>query len=164
MGGAITIPQPSELEPERRVVVLGGSPSLEAIAQQIKSGAMRKIAVLSGAGVSVSAGIPDFRTPGTGLYDNLAKYDLPTPESVFNLDFFREKPEPFCQLAKELFPGGFHPTPAHFFVRLLQVRRARTHARQGTMKCIQAIAQHSHEKRHPAPLVLPRTRVCCSFA
>ena len=29
---------------------------------------------------SVSAGIPDFRTPGTGLYDNLQKYSLPRPE------------------------------------------------------------------------------------
>jgi hypothetical protein len=28
-------------------------------------------------GISVAAGIPDFRTPGTGLYDNLQKYNLP---------------------------------------------------------------------------------------
>ena len=32
-----------------------------------------KVLVLTGAGVSVAAGIPDFRTPGTGLYDNLEK-------------------------------------------------------------------------------------------
>jgi hypothetical protein len=40
----------------------------------------KQIIVLSGAGVSCSAGIPDFRTPGTGLYDNLEKYNLPYPE------------------------------------------------------------------------------------
>lgn len=33
----------------------------------------------SGAGVSVSAGIPDFRSPGTGLYSQLARFNLPTP-------------------------------------------------------------------------------------
>jgi NAD-dependent SIR2 family protein deacetylase len=47
------------------------------------------IIVMTGAGISTSAGIPDFRTPGTGLYSQLEKYDLPTPESIFNLDFFR---------------------------------------------------------------------------
>jgi len=38
---------------------------------------------LTGAGLSVAAGIPDFRTPGTGLYSQLEKYNLPRPESIF---------------------------------------------------------------------------------
>ena len=42
-------------------------PTLERIAQWIKDGRFKRIVVLSGAGVSCSAGIPDFRTPGTGL-------------------------------------------------------------------------------------------------
>ncbi len=40
---------------------------LENVAQWIKSGKCSKILVLCGAGVSCSAGIPDFRTPGSGL-------------------------------------------------------------------------------------------------
>ena len=47
------------------------------------------IIVMAGAGISTSAGIPDFRSPGTGLYSQLEKYDLPAPEAVFHLDFFR---------------------------------------------------------------------------
>lgn len=39
--------------------------------------------------VLVAAGIPDFRTPGTGLYDNLQKYDLPHPQAIFELEFFK---------------------------------------------------------------------------
>jgi molybdopterin biosynthesis enzyme MoaB len=41
--------------------------SLRKVAKWIKDGHCQRILVLSGAGVSVSAGIPDFRTPGTGL-------------------------------------------------------------------------------------------------
>lgn len=37
----------------------------------------QRVIVMVGAGVSVSAGIPDFRTPGTGLYSQLEKYNLP---------------------------------------------------------------------------------------
>jgi hypothetical protein len=33
----------------------------------------------------VSAGIPDFRTPGTGLYSQLDRLNLPTPEAVFEV-------------------------------------------------------------------------------
>jgi hypothetical protein len=47
-----------------------------------------KIMVMTGAGISVSAGIPDFRSPDTGIYANLAEYDLPSPESLFELEYF----------------------------------------------------------------------------
>ena len=51
----------------------------------------KNIIVMTGAGISTSAGIPDFRSPGTGLYDNLAKYDLPRPESIFDIHYFKVK-------------------------------------------------------------------------
>ena len=43
----------------------------EDLVEGLKQNKFKNIMVLTGAGVSVSAGIPDFRTPGTGLYDNL---------------------------------------------------------------------------------------------
>ena len=53
-------------------------------------------------------------------YDNLAKYDLPYPEAVFDLDFYRRNPKPFLGLAKEIWPGQVHsPTLTHSFVSLL---------------------------------------------
>ena len=68
------------------------------------------------------AGIPDFRSPGTGLYDNLQKYNLPSPQSIFDIDYFRQNPAPFYMLSKELFPGTFCPTPAHYFLCLLHAK------------------------------------------
>lgn len=68
---------------------------------------------------SLAAGIPDFRSPGTGLYHNLTKYNLPHPQAIFELDFFHTNPKPFFVLAKELYPGTFEPTICHHFIRLL---------------------------------------------
>ena len=83
----------------------------------------RNVVVLLGAGASVSAGIPDFRTPGVGLYDNLEKYGkLPFPEAVFDLTFFAQNPAPFYALCKELWPGNYAPTPTHHFVALLAAK------------------------------------------
>ncbi|KAI9226875.1 MAG: DHS-like NAD/FAD-binding domain-containing protein, partial [Piptocephalis tieghemiana] len=93
--------------------------TLEAVADYIKETAPTKIIVLTGAGISTAAGIPDFRTPGTGLYDNLQQYDLPYAEAIFDIDYFRRKPEPFYTLAKALYPGNFTPTLSHYFVRML---------------------------------------------
>lgn len=56
------------------------------LADQIKQG---QVIFMCGAGISTSAGIPDFRSPGTGLYDNLEKYNLPFPSAVFDLHYFR---------------------------------------------------------------------------
>ncbi|CAF0973213.1 unnamed protein product [Didymodactylos carnosus] len=83
----------------------------------------KNIIVMSGAGISTSAGIPDFRSPGTGLYSQLEKYNLPFPEAVFHLEFFRTNPKPFFLLAKELYPEKFTPTPAHYFMRLLNEKK-----------------------------------------
>jgi NAD-dependent histone deacetylase SIR2 len=95
------------------------SRSLSAVAKLIKDGKATKIVVMTGAGISTSAGIPDFRSPETGLYANLARLELPYPEAVFDISYFRDHPEPFYTLAHELYPGKFRPTITHSFIALL---------------------------------------------
>eukprot|EP00775_Hariotina_reticulata_P006779 gene6779-6996_t len=92
---------------------------LEGVAQLIKAGKVKRIITMCGAGISVSAGIPDFRTPGSGLYSQLERFGLPEPEAVFSISFFKKNPKPFYLLAKELFPGNYKPTPTHLFIKLL---------------------------------------------
>ncbi|KAH8075905.1 NAD+ binding protein [Aureococcus anophagefferens] len=78
----------------------------------------RDVVVLGGAGMSTSAGIPDFRSPG-GAHDNLQKYDLPHPQAIFSIDYFRERPGAFYELCRELWPGTYAPTATHLFIKLL---------------------------------------------
>lgn len=67
--------------------------------------------------------VPDFRSPKTGLYHNLARLDLPFAEAVFEIDYFKENPTPFYILAKELYPGKFSPTISHTFIALLAKKK-----------------------------------------
>ncbi|KAJ3360748.1 NAD-dependent protein deacetylase sirtuin-2 [Kappamyces sp. JEL0680] len=113
----------TKFKTEPKQAVLSDS-SLEAFCSYVKtlqhrSATPPRIIVMSGAGISTSAGIPDFRTPGTGLYSNLQKYHLPYAEAIFDIEYFLRKPQPFYELSRELFPGTFFPTPCHHFIKLL---------------------------------------------
>ncbi|XP_075715981.1 NAD-dependent protein deacetylase sirtuin-3-like [Rhinoderma darwinii] len=93
--------------------------ALADIADLILKNFCQKIIVMVGAGISTASGIPDFRTPGFGLYDNLETYNVPYPEAIFDIDYFTCHPEPFFALAKELYPRKYKPNVAHYFLRLL---------------------------------------------
>jgi len=94
---------------------------LNGVAKYIKEKNVRKALIMMGAGCSVAAGIPDFRSPGTGLYSKLGDYGLESPEQVFSIDLLKEKPQIFYNVANDLqlWPGLFPPTHVHHFVKLL---------------------------------------------
>ncbi|XP_055211655.1 NAD-dependent protein deacetylase sirtuin-3, mitochondrial isoform X12 [Gorilla gorilla gorilla] len=96
-----------------------GKLSLQDVAELIRARACQRVVVMVGAGISTPSGIPDFRSPGSGLYSNLQQYDLPYPEAIFELPFFFHNPKPFFTLAKELYPGNYKPNVTHYFLRLL---------------------------------------------
>ncbi|KEG11227.1 putative silent information regulator 2 [Trypanosoma grayi] len=98
-----------------------GEPTYDGLARYIEQKNVRKILVLAGAGISVAAGIPDFRSPNTGLYAKVDKYNLASPTDAFSLQLLQERPEVFYNIVCEmdLWPGKFWPTPVHHFIKLL---------------------------------------------
>lgn len=100
--------------------------TIESLAKKLANSEYKNVVVLVGAGASVSAGIPDFRTPGSGLYDRLQKYNLPMPESIFDLDYYRNNPLPFIDLCRSIWPGredGPKHTVTHAFLKCLQEKK-----------------------------------------
>ncbi len=69
----------------------------------------RSVVALTGAGISVPSGIPDFRSPQTGLW---AKVD---PMEVAHIDAFKRDPARFWRFYSERFTAlqGKHPNSAH---------------------------------------------------
>ncbi|KZT59502.1 SIR2-domain-containing protein [Calocera cornea HHB12733] len=83
----------------------------------------KKILVLTGAGISVSCGIPDFRST-QGIYAQLRESEvgqaLADPQQMFDLKFFKENPSVFYSFAHRIFPSNFKPSPCHYFIKLLE--------------------------------------------
>jgi NAD-dependent deacetylase len=71
--------------------------------------ASRRAVALTGAGISVPSGIPDFRSPGTGLWANV------DPMEVAHIEVFRRDPERFWHFYGARFASlrGKRPNGAH---------------------------------------------------
>jgi NAD-dependent deacetylase sirtuin 1 len=82
----------------------------------------KNIVVVVGAGISVSCGVPDFRSPKTGLYSLIKQRfpELQAPEDIFDLQLFRENPRPFYTIARELINETLSPSPTHHFLKWLE--------------------------------------------
>ena len=67
------------------------------------------VVALTGAGISVPSGIPDFRSPGTGLWESV------DPMEVAHIDVFRREPDRFWHFYGERFAslGDREPNGAH---------------------------------------------------
>ena len=73
---------------------------------------------LTGAGISVSSGIPDFRTPGEGLWEKV------DPMEVAHIDAFRTDPARFWSFYRPRLGmlGDVEPNPAHVALAELERR------------------------------------------
>jgi NAD-dependent deacetylase len=78
-----------------------------ALAELVRSAS--SVVALTGAGISVPSGIPDFRSPGTGIWEHV------DPMEVAHIDAWRSDPERFWSFYGDRFQtlGDKQPNAAH---------------------------------------------------
>jgi len=123
---------------EQRAVPSMPPPSFpNGMAEYLNSPACKSIVVLAGAGMSVSSGIPDFRSAGSGLYDTLRPELLTATEEeralieddptlALDKGMFLRNPLPMLETKRDFILGTYEKrwkaTLAHRFVELLHSR------------------------------------------
>ncbi|CAI5741481.1 unnamed protein product [Peronospora destructor] len=139
----IRLVKPSLTRPREKLNTVN---TLQDVATLLRSS--KKIVVLAGAGISVSCGIPDFRSEN-GIYSRLGEYNLPNPQCMFDIDFFRSNPRPFFAFAKELFPKSsgftFVPSRSHYFLKLLEEKGKLLRIYSQNIDMLEHAAGISHE-------------------
>ena len=128
------------------------------------------VVALTGAGISVPSGIPDFRSPGTGLWSNV------DPMAVAHIDVFRRDPERFWRFYGDRFQTleGKRPNGAHAVLARLEQAGLldavitqnidRLHARAGTRELVEVHGTIDHSSclacaaRYPLAEVRARQR------
>jgi NAD-dependent deacetylase len=101
---------------ERQVEKVSPSAEVLRLAELIQ--ASQCTVALTGAGISVPSGIPDFRTPETGLWANV------DPMEVAHIDVFERDPARFWSYYRPRFQslGDKRPNPAHEVLAELERR------------------------------------------
>jgi len=102
---------------EGRVSEAAGRAPAARLAELIRAG--DRVVALTGAGISVPSGIPDFRTPGEGLWENV------DPMEVAHIDAFHRDTESFWSFYRPRLEtlGDKLPNRAHEALAELESRR-----------------------------------------
>lgn len=89
---------------------------LTQFSNQLKAHEYKRIIVLLGSGAS--AGVPNIKSPE--IIEEIRKLDLPFPNILFDINYFKFDPEPFYKIFHKLIPQKITPNPSHYFVKCLE--------------------------------------------